>query len=211
MSLYKITDSEEFIRTASFEHLILGNANKLGSPSIEAISKLHKLSTMVPMKKDASQSLIEQAVSLKTHKMISHSLDRITEKIEQIYYIKIFMAVLHALYTSLKPLEFGYALKNLGIFEVDNLVHVLFEKVKIGLVSKADNNVIVAAIQSIFGESEQELNRTINMCTKFLILHSSGKFFIFVDVHLQAPALPQGNFFSYTFYRRDISPIGLFF
>lgn len=174
VSLFKNTDVEDAIRGVSFEHLSLANTNLLGNSSIEAISKLQKLSSLVLVKRDSSQPLIEQAVTLKTDKMVSHSLDRICSKVEQTYHTKVFLKIVGVLHSSLKRSEFGEALKDLGVCDVDSLFHILFETVKIGCSTNRDNDVIVAAIQSVFEENGEELHRIAHLCVKFLVLYASG-------------------------------------
>ena len=162
-------------------------SNRLGKPNPGSVPQLQKLCYIEPVVKSNSRPLPNQAMALKTFEMVEYGLERIHEKCSQMYNLKILLQVLHVLVTSLKPRQLGYALQDLGLFNVDTLFQVLFQesRLRLGLDRSSLDDVIVA-IRTVLKEKDGELTPHVNFVSKFLILYSSGKLIDLIEVLVNA-------------------------
>ncbi|XP_066930429.1 probable E3 ubiquitin-protein ligase HERC1 [Clytia hemisphaerica] len=180
LKLYKKTPQSDIAsETTVIEHLTTEQTNRLGKPSAASLPKLQKLCHIEPVTKPSGQSLPNQAMALKTFEMASFGLKRIQEKSNQVYHLKIILEILNVLVTSLKPQQLGFALQNLGLFNIDVLFHLLLEESKLHIFSSTASTRdcfenLTNAIRTILMEKDGELFNTVNMLSKFLILHTAG-------------------------------------
>jgi len=150
--------------------------NRLGKPNPGSIPQLQKLCYIEPVVKCNSRSLPNQAMTLETFEMVDYGINRMQEKCNQVYNLKMLLQVLHILVTSLKPRQLGYALQDLGLFNVDTLFQVLLQESMLRLgPDRSSQHDLIAAIRTVLKEKDGELTPHVNFVSKFLILYSCGK------------------------------------